>query len=108
MVQVKSSIHILVRLFCPSWVVIFEALFGCHDILILGKSRIKWQGPNITVAVDWDFKQQFKQANKIEASRCVVGSHLFVTIKSDVVLCDGRKTTLHTSPIVQINLILSF
>ena len=25
------------------WVVIFQALVGCHDILILGKSPIKWR-----------------------------------------------------------------
>ena len=33
-VQVESYIHKPKWL---SWVVIFEALFGCHDILILGK-----------------------------------------------------------------------
>ena len=31
------------KLFWLSWVVISEALFGCHDILILGKSPIKWE-----------------------------------------------------------------
>ena len=56
--EVKPSIH--------GWVVIlFEALFGCHDILILGKSPIKWrQHSNMTLAVDWDAKPQFKQTNK--------------------------------------------
>ena len=30
-------------------------LFGCHDILILGKGPIKWkQCPDMTKAVDWD------------------------------------------------------
>ena len=44
------------------WMVIFQALVGCHDILILGKSPIKWrQRPDMTVAVDWDVKHQFKQ-----------------------------------------------
>ena len=44
--------------------VIFEAFFGCHDILILGKSPIKWgQRPNMTIAVDWDFQHQFKHSN---------------------------------------------
>ena len=45
--------------------VIFQALVGCHDILILGKSPIKWrQRPDMTVAVDWDVQHQFKQTNK--------------------------------------------
>ena len=47
------------------WMVIFKALVGCHDILILGKSPIKWrQRPDMTLAVDWDVKHQFKQTNK--------------------------------------------
>ena len=42
-----------------SWVVIFEAIFGCHDpghdVLILGISPIKWrQRPDMTIAVDCD------------------------------------------------------
>ena len=41
-----------------TWVVIFEAPFGCHDILILGKSTIKWrQRPDMTIAFDLDVKQ---------------------------------------------------
>ena len=53
----------------PLWlgwmVVIFQALVGCHDILILGKSPIKWrQRPDMTLAVDWDVKHQLKQTNK--------------------------------------------
>ena len=41
------------------WMVIFEALVGCHDILILVKSLIKWrQRPDMTLAVDWDVKHQ--------------------------------------------------
>ena len=52
--QVKPSIPIslsgLVR-----W--IFQALVGCHDILSLGKSPIKWRKcPDMTLAVDWDVK----------------------------------------------------
>ena len=45
-----------------AWVVIFsEAHFECHDILMLGKSPTKWrQRPDMTIAVDWDVKQQFK------------------------------------------------
>ena len=45
--------------------VIFEARFGCNDILILGKCPIKvptWrQSPDMTITVDWDVKHQFKQ-----------------------------------------------
>ena len=50
--QVKPSTPIsLFGLFV--W--IFQALVGCHDILILGKSPIKWrQRPDMTLAVDWD------------------------------------------------------
>ena len=45
-----------------SWMVIFQAFVGCHAILILGKSPIKWrQRPDMTLAVDWDVKHQFKQ-----------------------------------------------
>ena len=48
-----------------SLVVISKALVGCHNILILGKSPIKWrQHPDMTLAVDWDVKNQFKQTNK--------------------------------------------
>ena len=44
---------------------IYEAHFECHDILTLGKSPIKWrQRPNMTIAVDWDLKHQFKHTNK--------------------------------------------
>ena len=44
--------------------VIFEARFGCQDILILSKSPIKWRHcPNITIAVEWDVNHQFKQTN---------------------------------------------
>ena len=45
--------------------VTFEAMFGCHDILLLGKSLIKWrQHPDMTITVDWGVKHQFKQANQ--------------------------------------------
>ena len=44
---------------------IYEAHFECHDILMLGKSPIKRrQCPDMTVAVDWDEKHQFKQTNQ--------------------------------------------
>ena len=47
------------------WMVIFKVLVGCHDILIFGKSPIKWrQRPDMTLAVDWHVKYQFKQTNK--------------------------------------------
>ena len=36
-----------------------------HSSLISGKSPIKWrQRPDITLAIDWDVKHQFKQTNK--------------------------------------------
>ena len=45
---------------------IYEAHFECHDTLILGKSPIKWrQRPDMTFAVDWDVKHQFKQTNAL-------------------------------------------
>ena len=44
---------------------IFEAVIGCHAILILGKSPMKRKQRNdMTLAVDWDVKHQFKQTNK--------------------------------------------
>ena len=44
-----------------TWVVIFEELAGCHNI----KSPIKCrQRPDMTIAVDWDVKHQFKQTKK--------------------------------------------
>ena len=65
----KSGSSQTIHTYKPSWltwVVIFEALFGCHDILILGKSPIKWkQHPGMTIAVDWDVKHQFKQTKKL-------------------------------------------
>ena len=46
--------------------VIFEALVGCHDILILNKSPIKWRRrPDMTLAVGWDVNHQGKQRNKL-------------------------------------------
>ena len=34
---------------------------GCHDILMLGRSPIKWrQRPDMTIAVDWEAKPQIK------------------------------------------------
>ena len=43
---------------------IYDAHFACHYILMLGKRPIKRrQSPDITFAVDWDVKHQFKQTN---------------------------------------------
>ena len=57
----------------------FEALFGCHEILLFGKKNpIKWrQRPDITIAVDWDVKHQFKQINKFTTndSESCIPSH---------------------------------
>ena len=45
---------------------IYEAHFECHHILMLGKSPIKWrQRPDMTIAVDWDVKHQFKKNKKM-------------------------------------------
>ena len=38
------------------------SIIGCRDVLILGKTPIKWrQRPDMTIAVDWDAKPQLKQ-----------------------------------------------
>ena len=45
---IKVSLSCLLGLY-------FQAYFGCHDILMLGKSPIKWrQHPAVTIALDWD------------------------------------------------------
>ena len=63
-VQVKPFIH--VSILWLTWMVIVQALIGCHDILILGKSPINWrQRPDMTLAVDLYIKHQFKQTNNI-------------------------------------------
>ena len=72
-------------------VVIFETLFGCHDILILGyyvlfvwlcldnTSPIKvWQRHDMTIAVDWDVKHQFNQTNKDTESLKVLNFTILV------------------------------
>ena len=42
-----------------------DEFVGCYDILVLGKSPIKWrQRPDMTLAVDWDVKHLFKQGKK--------------------------------------------
>ena len=49
-----------------SFSTIFEALLDCHYILILGRSPLKLRlRPNMTIAVDWDVKHQFKQTKII-------------------------------------------
>ena len=59
--------------------VIFRALYECHDILMLVKSPIKLrQHPDMTIAVDWDVKHQFKQTNKKN------GCYLFIRNKSEL------------------------
>ena len=41
---------------------IIQAFVWCHDILIMGKSPLKWrQLLTGTLVVDWDVKHQFKQ-----------------------------------------------
>ena len=61
----------------------FQAFAGCHDILILGKSPIKWrQRPDMTLSVDWDVKHQFKQTNK----------HIFVRLEYKFIQEAHRQT----------------
>ena len=49
----SQSLHTYKPFGLVEW--IFQALVGCHDILILGKRPIKWgQRPDMTLAVDWD------------------------------------------------------
>ena len=63
----RGSSH-TIRTYKPfwlSWMVIFQALVGCHDILILSNSPIQLrQRPDMTLSVDWGVKHQFKQTNK--------------------------------------------
>ena len=71
MVQVRLSIHISLLWLC--WMVIIQALVGSHDILILGKSPIEWrQGPDMTLAVDWDVKHQFRQTKPTLICLCTM------------------------------------
>ena len=47
-----------------SWMVIFMKRI-LSVMTSLGKRPIKWtQRPDMTIAVDWDVKHQFKQTNK--------------------------------------------
>ena len=49
----------------PTRWLIYEAHYEYRDILLTCKSPIKWrQRPDMTIAVDWDVKHQFKQTNK--------------------------------------------
>ena len=53
--------------------VIFEALFGCHDYLILGKNPIKWkQHPDMTMTVDLNIKHQLKQISFVTKRRKMI------------------------------------
>ena len=61
--------------------VIFQALVGCHDILILGKSPIKWRDrPDMILAVDWDVKHQIK-------SNSLLAKVVFPTCNSHIGAC---------------------
>ena len=60
----------LTKTYWLDWVVIFQTLVGYDDILIFGKSPIKWrQRPDMTIAVDWDVKHPFKQTNKVRFNK---------------------------------------
>ena len=57
----KSNHPYAISLLWLSWMVIYQTLVGCNAILTENKSQ-KWrQRPNMTLAVDWDVKHQFKQ-----------------------------------------------
>ena len=65
--------------------VIVQALVGCHDIPILGKSPVKLrQRPDMTLAVDWDVKHQFKQTNIIEGTVYICLNYL-LTVRRQLV-----------------------
>ena len=58
MVRVKPFIHMYIDL--HGWLYVYTYLKYILDILILGKSPIKWrQRPYFTIAFDWDVKRQF-------------------------------------------------
>ena len=60
MVQVKPSIHI--SLSCLIGWLYLEEHFGCQDILMLGRSPIKWsECLDMAIAVDWDTMPLIKQ-----------------------------------------------
>ena len=47
-----QCIYTMYKPYCRSWVVIFEAHFGCHDDLSLGKSLLKYKlCPEMAIAV---------------------------------------------------------
>ena len=95
MVQVKPFIRIS-HLWLIRWIVIFQALVGCHDIRILGKSPIKWrQRPDMTLhaAVDWGVKHQFKNS-KSNKSKCQKRNVSCLEIQKKT--CFGENTFLNT------------
>ena len=48
------------------WWLYLKAHFVSHDIQMLGRSPIKWKKyTDMTIAVDWDVKQQTIQTNKM-------------------------------------------
>ena len=84
-----------------SWVVIFETPFGCHDILILGKSPVKLrQHLDTTIAVDCHIKHKFKQRYK--ASEMLVRITGFIAMEVDYIssLATTRKTQFFLSHII--------
>ena len=61
--------------------VIFQALVGCHDILILGKNPIKWrQCPDLTLAVDWDVMHQFNYFQHFDLAKAPLGSIVMLRV----------------------------
>ena len=95
----RSGSSQTIHTYKPNWLIrmiIFQALFLC-DILILGRSPVKWRlRPDITVAVEWDVKHQFKQqTNEIK--------HFYKTI-SIVLTYNTKFASSHFVPSVTLSL----
>ena len=62
----KSCSSQTIHTYKPNWLscaVIFEALFRCHHVIIVGTS------PDMTIAVDWNARPQLKQTNRIKGGK---------------------------------------
>ena len=69
----------------------FGALVGCHAILILGKSPIKWrQRPDMTIAVDWGVKLQSKLV------RSSIRSYMYIRLIRECVKPKSYNSSLST------------
>ena len=71
-----------------SWMVIFKALVGCHDVLILGKSPIKWrQCPDMTKAANRDAKHNRECSGIVVERRTMNREVLGLIATAVIVLC---------------------